>query len=72
MRLFSILFSCGDGKWDGRGKEVERETRLTHVDPAMWYQGGTIGTARYFSRFIALQILAKMRGTPLLVYDKTP
>ena len=46
--------------------------KLTEIDPAMWYHGGTLGLARYYSRFIALQIKAKMLGTPLVVYDKTP
>jgi hypothetical protein len=38
----------------------------------MWYHGGTIGQQRFYSRFIALQIKAKMMGMPLVVYDKTP
>ncbi|KAL9079810.1 MAG: hypothetical protein Q9157_001319 [Trypethelium eluteriae] len=40
--------------------------------PAFWYHGGTIGQARFFSRFIALQIKAKLLGTPLPVYKDTP
>lgn len=31
--------------------------------------GGTIGHARYFSRFVALQIKARLMGTPLPVYE---
>jgi len=49
-----------------------KELTLTEADPAMWYHGGTLGLARYYSRFIALQIKAKILGTPLAVYDKTP
>ncbi|PMD38029.1 putative flavin-containing monooxygenase [Hyaloscypha variabilis F] len=49
-----------NGVWKGTGH------------PAMWYHGGTIGQQRFYSRFIALQIKAKMLGTPLVVYDKTP
>ena len=40
------------------------------ADPAFWYHGGTLGTARYYSRFIAMQIQAKLLGTPLRVYNK--
>ncbi|KAH8802605.1 flavin-containing monooxygenase [Xylogone sp. PMI_703] len=40
--------------------------------PGIWYHGGTIGHARYYSRFIALQIKADLEGIPLQVYKKTP
>ncbi|KAE9368341.1 putative flavin-containing monooxygenase [Stipitochalara longipes BDJ] len=49
-----------NGIWKGTGH------------PAMWYHGGTIGQQRFYSRFIALQIKAKILGTPLVVYDTTP
>lgn len=61
-RKFLIVF---EEKWDG-GKQ------LTNTDPAMWYHGGTIGQQRFYSRFIALQIKAKLMGKPLVVYNKTP
>ncbi|KAK7415662.1 hypothetical protein QQX98_005694 [Neonectria punicea] len=40
--------------------------------PAFWYHGGAVGQARYMSRFIALQIKAKLLGTPLPVYKSIP
>ncbi|KAL1615258.1 hypothetical protein SLS56_011882 [Neofusicoccum ribis] len=40
--------------------------------PAFWYHGGALGQARYYARFIALQIKAKVLGTPLPVYKDTP
>ncbi|EOD43906.1 putative flavin-containing monooxygenase protein [Neofusicoccum parvum UCRNP2] len=40
--------------------------------PAFWYHGGALGQARYYARFIALQIKAKVLGTPLPVYNDTP
>ncbi|KAF7552096.1 hypothetical protein G7Z17_g4525 [Cylindrodendrum hubeiense] len=40
--------------------------------PAFWYHGGAVGQARYMSRFIALQIKAKLLGTPLPLYSSTP
>jgi hypothetical protein len=39
------------------------------VDPAFWFHGGAIGQARYMARFIALQVKAKLLGTPLPFYD---
>jgi phosphoribosylaminoimidazole carboxylase (NCAIR synthetase) len=42
------------------------------IDPALWYLGGTQGHARYYSRFVALQVKAALLGTPLEVYEKTP
>ena len=41
-------------------------------DPAFWYAGGAVGPARYMSRFVAMQIKAKMLGMPLRVYTETP
>ena len=48
--------------------------RLTfyRADPALWYHGGTQGQARYYSRFVALQVKAALLGTPLSVYRKIP
>jgi len=39
------------------------------IDPGLWYMGGTIGHARYFSRHVALQIKAELMGMPLPVYE---
>ncbi|CZR43891.1 uncharacterized protein FPRO_13699 [Fusarium proliferatum ET1] len=36
--------------------------------PGLWYIGGSLGTARYFSRFIALSIKADVLGQTLPVY----
>lgn len=40
--------------------------------PGLWYIGGGMGQARFFARFVALQILAHLLGNPLPVYSKTP
>lgn len=42
---------------------------MTRIDPALWYIGGTVGHARYFSRFVALQIKASLMGKPLPQYS---
>ncbi|KAK7906304.1 hypothetical protein LTR67_001030 [Exophiala xenobiotica] len=40
--------------------------------PAFWYAGGAVGPARYMSRFVAMQIKAKILDTPLPIYTDTP
>ncbi|EXJ55143.1 hypothetical protein A1O7_08068 [Cladophialophora yegresii CBS 114405] len=50
---------------EGELKGVFKQNR----QPGLWYMGGTVGHARYFSRFVALQIKADKVGTPLPVYD---
>ncbi|GAQ05930.1 hypothetical protein ALT_3251 [Aspergillus lentulus] len=40
--------------------------------PGLWYMGGGMGQARFFARFVALQILAHLLGNPLPVYSETP
>ncbi|KAK5166750.1 hypothetical protein LTR04_000461 [Oleoguttula sp. CCFEE 6159] len=40
--------------------------------PGIWYTGGGMNQARYFSRFLALQIKADLEGMPLQPYTKTP
>lgn len=44
-------------------------SRLTIIpEPGMWYLGGALGHARYYSRFIALSIKADELGIPFPVY----
>ncbi|KAL9560680.1 hypothetical protein ACKAV7_015171 [Fusarium commune] len=50
----------GEGEVLGAYKPLEQ--------PGLWYIGGSLGTARYFSRFIALSIKADVLGQPLPVY----
>ncbi|KAG8665102.1 hypothetical protein FPOAC2_14352 [Fusarium poae] len=40
--------------------------------PRMWYTGGGVGIARFYSRFLALQIKADLAGVPFEPYRKTP
>jgi hypothetical protein len=67
-----------EGEIKGAFKPTGRKSTLTsklsnltmlNVDPAFWFHGGAIGQARYMSRFIALQVKAKLLGTPLPFYD---
>ncbi len=69
-RLFGKeVASRADDFWglDGEGELKGVFKRNGH--PALWYIGGTIGHARYFSRHVALQIKAEAMGVPLPVYD---
>lgn len=44
-------------------------SRLTKIpEPGLWYLGGALGHARYYSRFIALSIKADELGMPFPVY----
>ncbi|KAF2464232.1 FAD/NAD(P)-binding domain-containing protein [Lindgomyces ingoldianus] len=38
--------------------------------PGLWYHGGTLGHARYCSRFIALSIRAMLNESPIPVYGR--
>lgn len=38
------------------------------TDPSLYYHGGDVRMARFFSRFIALQIQAQVLGQPLKPY----
>jgi hypothetical protein len=40
------------------------------VDPGIWYTGGGVTYARFYSRFLALQIKADTMGVPLKLYKK--
>lgn len=42
------------------------------TDPAFWFHGGAMAPARFFSRFIALQIKAKTLHVPFSIYRDTP
>lgn len=58
----------------GRKSQLLRQsilvsTLICDVDPGLWCIGGSLGQARYMSRFIALQIKAAVMGTPLPIYD---
>jgi hypothetical protein len=55
------------------GKDADLSCFLSvRVDPQLWYMAGDLGHARYYSRFVALQIKADLLGTPLDRYTRTP
>ena len=64
-------------KWLESGTIKTRETVVEGFENLpkayeLLFTGGNIGLARYYSRFLALQIKADLAGKPLQVYSKTP
>ena len=51
---------------------VDCFTDSSRVDPGIWYIGGGVTYARFYSRFMALQIKASLEGVPLEMYTKKP
>lgn len=56
-------------KWQSTRKPIPGLILTCDTDPGLWCIGGSLGQARYMSRFIALQIKAAVMGTPLPTYD---
>jgi cation diffusion facilitator CzcD-associated flavoprotein CzcO len=44
--------------WEGEMRGIWRAT----AQPGLWFQGGNLAFARYYSRVLALQILARLKG----------
>jgi cation diffusion facilitator CzcD-associated flavoprotein CzcO len=76
MRLAAIEIvgeAVGDTLDDWWGVDSEGELRgawkpIGH--PGIWFTGGNVALARFFSRFLAFQIAADLKGMPLTVYSK--
>ncbi len=56
------------GPWQG---ELRNMWKPTNHD-ALWFHGGNLAMSRQFSRFVALQIKARMEGIPTPVYGIPP
>ncbi|MEO1794889.1 MAG: NAD(P)/FAD-dependent oxidoreductase, partial [Pseudomonadota bacterium] len=46
------------GPWEGELRNMWKPT----AHPALWFQGGNLAQSRHFSRFLALQIKARLEG----------
>jgi cation diffusion facilitator CzcD-associated flavoprotein CzcO len=53
--------------WLCTGDSTDQST-----DPRIWYTGGGVALARFYSRFLALQIKADLEGVPFEPYKETP
>jgi putative flavoprotein involved in K+ transport len=52
------------GPWHGELRNMYKPT----AQEALWIQGGNLALSRFFSKFVALQIKARMEGIPTPVY----
>lgn len=51
-------------------KVIQRANNV--IDPNIWFTGGNLGLARFYARYLALQMKCEVSGFPLKVYEKTP
>jgi putative flavoprotein involved in K+ transport len=52
------------GPWEGEQRNMWKPTR----QEALWFQGGNLAQARYYSLYLALQLKARQVGIPTPVY----
>ncbi len=52
------------GPWEGELRNMWKPTQ----QPALWFHGGNLAQSRHFSRYLALQLKARMEGIPTPVY----
>lgn len=53
------------GPWEGELRNMWKPMQ----QPGLWFQGGNLLQARYYSLILALQIKARMEGVPTPVYS---
>ena len=52
------------GPWEGELRNMWKPTR----QEALWFHGGNLAQSRHYSRYLALQLKARMEGIPTPVY----
>ncbi len=52
------------GPWQGEPRNMYKPT----AQEGLWFQGGNLASARFFSKFLALQIKARFEGLPTPVH----
>lgn len=52
------------GPWHGEPRNMWKPT----AQEALWFQGGNLALSRFYSKFVAMQIKARMEGIPTPVY----
>jgi putative flavoprotein involved in K+ transport len=52
------------GPWEGELRNMWKPTR----QPGLWFHGGNLHQSRHYSKFLSLQIKARMEGVPTPVY----
>ena len=56
------------GPWEGEERNMWKPTQ----QEALWFHGGNLHQSRYYSRFLALQLKARMEGIATPVYALAP
>ena len=56
------------GPWEGELRNMWKPTQ----QPALWFHGGNLAQSRNFSRYLALQLKARLEGIPTPVYALQP
>jgi len=56
------------GPWEGELRNMWKPTR----QDGLWFHGGNLAQARHYSRYLALQLKARLEGVPTPVYALPP
>jgi len=56
------------GPWEGELRNMWKPTQ----QPGLWFQGGNLAQARHYSRYLALQLKARLEGVATPVYGMPP
>ena len=56
------------GPWEGELRNMWKPTQ----QPGLWFHGGNLAQARHYSRYLALQLKARLEGVPTPVYALPP
>jgi len=56
------------GPWEGEQRNMWKPTQ----QPGLWFHGGNLAQSRQYSRYLALQLKARLEGVPTPVYDLQP
>ena len=54
------------GPWEGELRNMWKPT----AQEGLWFHGGNLALSRYYSRYLALQLKARMEGIPTPVYNR--
>lgn len=56
------------GPWEGEPRNMWKPTAQENL----WFHGGNLAQSRHYSRFLALQLKARLEGIPTPVYARAP
>ena len=56
------------GPWEGELRNMWKPT----AQEGLWFHGGNLAQSRHYSRYLALQLKARLEGLPIEVYARAP